>query len=59
MSTAKEDGIFNKEAGRNFPEKILETGGIQDVLQLFVDFRGREPAIDALLRHSGLMTYME
>jgi oligopeptidase A len=32
----------------------LEQGGSRDAMNLFVDFRGREPKIDALLRHSGI-----
>jgi oligopeptidase A len=32
----------------------LEKGGSQDAMQLFVEFRGREPEIDALLRHTGI-----
>jgi len=33
---------------------VLETGGVNEPLANFVAFRGREPSIDALLRHSGL-----
>jgi oligopeptidase A len=33
---------------------ILEKGGSDDAMTLFVAFRGREPNIDALLRHSGI-----
>ena len=50
----EEDGIFNEETGRHFMQSILEKGGTQKALELFVDFRGREPKIDALLRHTGL-----
>lgn len=50
----EEDGIFNEETGRHFMRSILEKGGTQKALELFVDFRGREPKIDALLRHTGL-----
>jgi len=50
----EEDGIFNQETGRHFMRSILEKGGTQKALELFVDFRGREPKIDALLRHTGL-----
>ena len=35
-------------------EKILERGGSRNAMDLFVDFRGREPQIDALLRHNGI-----
>lgn len=50
----EEDGIFNEQTGRQFMQSILEKGGTQKALELFVDFRGREPKIDALLRHTGL-----
>ena len=35
-------------------ERILEKGGSRDAMELYVDFRGREPTTDALLRHSGI-----
>ncbi len=50
----EEEGVFNPETGRAFREAILARGGSQAPMVLFVDFRGREPSIDALLRHSGL-----
>lgn len=50
----EEEGIFNPETGRRFLETVLEQGGARDPLELFVEFRGREPTIDALLRHSGV-----
>ena len=50
----EEDGIFNEETGRHFMQSILEMGGTKKAIELFVDFRGREPKIDALLRHTGL-----
>jgi len=54
FSRFEEDGVLNPETGRAFREAILARGGSQAPLVLFVDFRGREPSIDALLRHSGL-----
>lgn len=53
-SLFEEKGIFNKEVGESFKKNILEQGGSRDPMELFVAFRGREPKIDALLRHSGL-----
>jgi oligopeptidase A len=50
----EEEGVFNPQTGRAFREAILARGGSQAPMVLFVDFRGREPSIDALLRHSGL-----
>jgi oligopeptidase A len=37
-----------------FLHTILEQGGTREPMELFISFRGREPTIDALLRHSGL-----
>lgn len=50
----EEEGIFNEKTGGEFLQCILEKGGTRNALELFIDFRGREPKIDALLRHSGL-----
>ncbi len=50
----EEEGVFNADTGRAFREAILARGGSQEPMELFVDFRGREPSIDALLRHLGL-----
>ncbi len=54
FSKFEEEGIFNQETGRHFMKSILEKGGTEKALDLFVGFRGREPKIDALLRHTGL-----
>lgn len=54
FSLFEERGIFHRETGRAFLEHILETGGSRKAMDLFVAFRGREPNIDALLRHNGL-----
>ena len=50
----EENGIFDKETGVRFLSTILEQGGSRDPMELFIEFRGREPEIDALLRHSGI-----
>ncbi len=50
----EEEGLFNEETARRFLTTILEQGGSRDPMELFVEFRGREPQIDALLRHSGI-----
>ncbi len=50
----EETGIFNRDTGLAFLEAVLEQGGARDPMDLFVEFRGREPEIDALLRHSGI-----
>ncbi|XP_047315714.1 probable cytosolic oligopeptidase A [Impatiens glandulifera] len=44
-----------KETGNKFRETILALGGGKAPLQVFVDFRGREPSPEALLRHNGLL----
>ncbi len=53
-SRFEEAGVFDRAAGRDFMQHILEQGGVREPLELFVAFRGRAPRIDALLRHSGL-----
>ena len=52
----EEQGIFDTETGHHFLHNILEQGGSLEPMELFVKFRGREPSIDALLRHSGITT---
>ena len=54
FSRFEEEGIFNAETGRAFRDNILARGGSREPMALFVAFRGREPSVDALLRHSGL-----
>ncbi|MCO4321135.1 oligopeptidase A [Aliidiomarina quisquiliarum] len=50
----EEEGIFNANTGRDFQQAILEAGGSDEIMNLFRKFRGREPDISALLRHSGI-----
>lgn len=54
FSRFEEEGIFNKETGQSFLNNILEMGGSEEPMELFKRFRGREPEIDALLRHAGI-----
>jgi len=54
FSRFEEEGIFNKQTGQDFLENILEMGGSEEIMELFKRFRGREPKIDSLLRHSGI-----
>jgi len=54
FSAFEETHIFDRKTGERFLQAILEKGGSREPMELFVDFRGREPTIDALLRHSGL-----
>ena len=51
-----EDGIFNRQTGEEFLSTILEKGGSEDALDLFIAFRGREPQVDALLRQEGILS---
>ena len=52
--TALPDGSPNLETGRRYREAILEVGGSRPALDSFVAFRGREPSLNALLRHQGM-----
>ncbi|MEL0647345.1 oligopeptidase A [Pseudoalteromonas agarivorans] len=54
FSKFEEEGIFNAETGQAFMQNILEKGGSEEPMELFKKFRGREPSVDALLRHSGI-----
>ncbi len=54
FSLFEEEGIFNHQTGLKFLHAVLEQGGTREPMELFVEFRGREPRIDALLRHSGI-----
>jgi oligopeptidase A len=54
FSRFEEEGIFNQHTGRAFMESILAQGGTREPMELFIEFRGREPTIGALLRHSGI-----
>ncbi|WP_154115039.1 oligopeptidase A [Vibrio cincinnatiensis] len=54
FSRFEEEGIFNAETGRSFLNHILEMGGSEEPMELFKRFRGREPQIDAMLRHAGI-----
>ena len=49
----EQEGIFNTQTGQDFRQAILAVGGRDSALDAFINFRGREPKIDALLRHQG------
>ena len=51
----KEKGVFDAETAKSFKENILEMGGSEDPMTLFVRFRGHEPQPEALLRGRGLI----
>ncbi|HIZ86448.1 MAG TPA: M3 family metallopeptidase [Candidatus Coprenecus stercoravium] len=51
----KETGdIFNQDVARRFRKEILEKGGEDDAMTLYLNFRGKEPSIDPLLENRGL-----
>ena len=50
----KEKGIFDPETAAKFKSLVLEKGGSEDPMELYVKFRGHEPSVDALLRNRGL-----
>ncbi len=49
----EKEGVFNTAVGKEFRQFILAVGGKDTALDAFINFRGREPKIDALLRHQG------
>jgi oligopeptidase A len=54
FSKFEERGIFDKKTGKAFLQSILEQGGSREPMDLFIEFRGRKPSIEPLLRHSGI-----
>ena len=52
--TVGADGSPNQETGRRYRQTILEAGGSRPAMESFKAFRGREPSLDALLRHQGM-----
>ncbi|MCF6776772.1 M3 family metallopeptidase [Thiotrichales bacterium 19X7-9] len=55
FSLFEESGnVFDREVGLHFLTSIIEKGGSQPALDLFINYRGRKPDIQALLRHSGI-----
>lgn len=52
--TAGKDGLPAVETGRKYRQAILEAGGSRPAIESFKAFRGREPTLDALLRHQGM-----
>jgi len=51
----EEEGIFNEETGHAFKTKILAQGGVPEASEMFMNFRGRNPEVTALLKSSGLL----
>ncbi|KAF1852332.1 hypothetical protein Lal_00037060 [Lupinus albus] len=53
-AAASSGNVISLETGRRFQQEILAVGGSRPAIESFKAFRGREPSIDALLRHSGM-----
>jgi len=53
-AAAQGDNVVSIETGLRFQKEILAVGGSRPAIESFKAFRGREPSIDALLRHSGM-----
>ncbi|MES2070507.1 MAG: M3 family metallopeptidase [Pseudomonadota bacterium] len=53
-AAAGEGSTLSRSSGRKFQAEVLEVGGSRPALESFKAFRGREPTIDALLRHNGM-----
>lgn len=51
----EKEGIFNPQTGADFLTAILQRGGAEEANSLFIEFRGREPKIDALLKQTGIL----
>src|SRR3954462_13690065 len=51
----EENGILDVRAGQRFRDEILAVGGSRPAAESFRAFRGREPRVDALLRHNGMI----
>ena len=54
FSLFEEEGILSSHAGQKFQNEVLSKGGSRPAMESFIAFRGREPTVDALLRHSGM-----
>jgi peptidyl-dipeptidase Dcp len=54
FSVFRKTGIFDRETATKFRENILEKGGTAHPMELYIQFRGKEPTIEALLKRSGL-----
>src|SRR5438874_6578108 len=52
----EENGVLNPIAGQRFRDEVLAVGGSRPAAESFRAFRGREPRVDALLRHNGMIS---
>ncbi len=51
----KENGIFNKDIANKFRRNVLEKGGSAHPMELYKNFRGKEPSVEPLLKRAGLL----
>lgn len=56
FSRFEQEGVFNAETGISFVKEILQMGGSREPMELFKNFMGREPSVEALLQHSGIVS---
>jgi oligopeptidase A len=54
--TSESSGILDVKVGARFRDEVLAVGGSRPAAESFRAFRGREPRVDALLRHSGMIS---
>jgi peptidyl-dipeptidase Dcp len=51
----QQDGIFNENTAKSFRDNILSKGNLKDPMELYKNFKGREPKVEALLKRDGLI----
>jgi oligopeptidase A len=51
----EENGVLDPKIGARFRDEILAVGGSRPAAESFRAFRGREPSVEALLRHNGMI----
>ena len=56
FSAFEEEGLFNPATGKRWVDEVLSRGSSRDAIENFRAFRGRDPSIEPLLRHSGIVT---
>lgn len=54
FETFEENGVICKETAKRFLDTILSQGGSKDINEMFIDFKGRKPKVDALIKYSGI-----
>ncbi len=55
FSMFQQNGLFDKTTAESFRKNILEKGGTEDPMELYIRFRGQKPTTDALLKRSGML----